>query len=153
MIFSRLAELIIRGHFKNLTVGLLPRKRTQTKNGEGRIIPMNRNEMDVLTSLPPRRPTDRFFPGINGFKISVAFRRACKKAGIEDFRFHDLRHTTGSWLAMQGKDIYTIAKILGHKDLRMSARYAHLSNQYLTDAVKGLDAVFGNLRPQPCWIN
>ncbi len=43
---------------------------------------------------------------------------------------------------MSGKDIYTISKILGHKDLRMSARYSHLSAQYLTDAVKSLDAVF-----------
>jgi len=68
--------------------------------------------------------------------------RARKKAKIEDFRFHDLRHTTGSWLALSGKDIYTIAKILGHKDLRMSARYAHLSAQYLSDAVKGLDRFF-----------
>jgi hypothetical protein len=48
---------------------------------------------------------------------------------------------------MSGKDIYTISKILGHKDLRMSARYAHLSNQYLSDAVKGLDNVFEDSRP------
>lgn len=53
---------------------------------------------------------------------------------------------------MSGKDIYTIAKILGHKDLRMSARYAHLGAQYLSDAVRALDAVFpgvsGVPRPQ-----
>jgi hypothetical protein len=49
---------------------------------------------------------------------------------------------------MKGYDIQAIANILGYKDLKMSARYTHLSNQYLSDAAKGLDAVFGNLRPQ-----
>ena len=49
---------------------------------------------------------------------------------------------------MSGKDIYTIAKILGHKDLRMSARYSHLSGQYLGEAVRALDGVFGDLRYQ-----
>ena len=88
------------------------------------------------------------FSGIKPARLTVAFGRACKKAGIEDFRFHDLRHTTGSWLAMSGKDIYTIAKVLGHKDLRMSARYSHLSRQYLGEAVKALDGVFGDLRYQ-----
>lgn len=40
-----------------------------------------------------------------------------------DFRFHDLRHTAASWLRMQGADIHTMAQLLGHKDLRMAARY------------------------------
>jgi len=87
---------------------------------------------------------EKLFPGITGANVSVAFNRACKRAGIEDFRFHDLRHTTGSWLAMSGKDICTSAKILGHKDLRMSARYSHLSAQYLADAVRSLDRTFGD---------
>jgi integrase len=120
----------------------------QTKNGEGRIIYLNSNAMTVLTSLPWHSPMEKLFPKVTGDNISVAFHRACKKAGVEDFRFHDLRHTTGSWLAMSGKDIYTIAKVLGHKDLRMSARYAHLSAQYLSDAVRGLDTVFGVASPQ-----
>ncbi len=119
----------------------------QTKSGEGRIVPLNSSAMKVLTSLPWKNSMDKVFAGITGAQVSVAFHRACKKAGIEDFRFHDLRHTTGSWLAMSGKDIYTIAKILGHKDLRMSARYSHLSAQYLSDAVKGLDRVFEEKRP------
>jgi integrase len=116
----------------------------QTKNGEGRIIYLNSNAMSVLASLPPGSPMEKLFPKITADNVSVAFHRACRKAGIEDFRFHDLRHTTGSWLAMSGKDIYTIAKILGHKDLRMSVRYSHLSAQYLSDAVRGLDKVFGD---------
>jgi integrase len=114
----------------------------QTKNGEARGIPLNSNAMSVLNSLPEGKPLDRLFPRIKEANVSVAFHRACKSAGIEDFRFHDLRHTTGSWLAMSGKDIYTISKILGHKDLRMSARYSHLSAKYLSEAVKSLDTKY-----------
>ncbi|NLT66338.1 MAG: site-specific integrase, partial [Acidobacteria bacterium] len=114
----------------------------QTKNGEGKIIPVNKNARYILESLQGGKPIERLFPGISGANVSVAFNRACKKAGIENFRFHDLRHTTGSWLALSGKDIYTISKVLGHKDLRMSARYTHLSAQYLSDATKGLDRYF-----------
>ncbi len=71
-----------------------------------------------------------------------------RKTGIEDFHFHDLRHTAASWMRMKGADIHTVAQILGHKDLRMAARYQHLSPTFLQDAVKGLDAVFGDLRYQ-----
>jgi hypothetical protein len=53
-----------------------------------------------------------------------------------------------SWLRMKGADIHTVAQLLGHKDLRMAARYQHLSAQFLADAVRGLDGVFGNLRYQ-----
>ena len=68
---------------------------------------------------------------------------ACIGVGIEDFRSHDLRHTAASWLRMAGADIHTVAQLLGHKDLRMAARYQHLSPQFLADAVGKLDEVFG----------
>jgi integrase len=106
---------------------------------------------DVITSLPVSpnsRPAERLFAGLTPDQVSVAFGRACTRAGIEDFRFHDLRHTAASWLRMTGADIHTVAQLLGHKDLRMAARYQHLSSQFLADAVKGLDAVFGDL-PYP----
>jgi integrase len=72
----------------------------------------------------------------------MAFARACKRLSISDFRFHDLRHTAASWLRMQGADIHTVAQLLGHKDLRMAARYQHLSPAFLADAVASLDLVF-----------
>jgi integrase len=50
--------------------------------------------------------------------------------------------------AMSGADIHTVAQLLGHKDLRMAARYQHLSSSFLTDAVGKLDAVFGTVRYQ-----
>jgi integrase len=53
-----------------------------------------------------------------------------KKAGLADFHFHDLRHTTASYLAMGGGSIAEIASVLGHKTLAMVKRYSHLSEQH-----------------------
>jgi integrase len=120
----------------------------QTKNGEGRVVYLNELALSVFRSLPDTgaKPTDRIFPEHSPEKVSVAFARACRKAGIEDFRFHDLRHTAASWLRMTGGDIHTVAQLLGHKDLRMAARYQHLSPTFLAEAVGRLDGVFGDLR-------
>ncbi len=69
------------------------------------------------------------FPHAGG--LSRAFSRACVRAGIADFRFHDLRHTTASWLAMEGRSLLEIAEVLGHKTLAMTRRYAHLAPSHL----------------------
>ena len=65
--------------------------------------------------------------------------RAIEKAGIKNFRFHDLRHTAASYLAMAGVDLNTIREILGHKSLEMVLRYAHLSPGHQANAVRILD--------------
>jgi integrase len=59
--------------------------------------------------------------------IRYAWYQALKQAGIADFRFHDLRHSTASYLAMNGASLVEIAEVLGHKTLSMVQRYAHLS--------------------------
>jgi integrase len=89
-------------------------------------------------------PTDRIFVGehVTPENVSLAFLRACRSVKIDDFRFHDLRHTAASWMRMHGADIHTVAQILGHNDLRMAARYQHLSPAFLSDAVKLLDLAF-----------
>jgi integrase len=83
------------------------------------------------------------FPGVNGNMVSMAFRRAVKRAGVQAFRFHDLRHTFASWLRMAGHDIGTIQKLLGHKDLRMTIRYENLPTEFDREAVEGLDGILG----------
>lgn len=117
----------------------------QTKNGEGRIVYLNNLAMAALKLVFPQNgnPTDLLFRGISPERISVASSRACRKVHIEDFRFHDLLHTAASWMRMQGADIHTVAQLLGHKDLRMAARYQHLSPAFLVDAVRRLDGIFG----------
>jgi integrase len=52
-------------------------------------------------------------------------------AGISDFRFHDLRHTFASWYMMNGGDLYELAKILGHSNIKMTERYAKLAKQHI----------------------
>jgi integrase len=86
------------------------------------------------------------FSGYTPEQVSVAFARAAKRARVPDFRFHDLRHTAAIWLRMQGADIHMVAQILGHKDLRMAARYQHLSPALMAEALSRLDAVFGSER-------
>jgi integrase len=117
----------------------------QTKNGEARIVYLNQSAVAALRSvLPPNpQPLSFVFPEVSPEQVSVAFARLCRSQKVLDFRFHDLRHTAASWLRMKGADIHTVAQLLGHKDLRMAARYQHLSPAFLADAVATLDGVFG----------
>ena len=115
----------------------------QTKNGEKRHIYLNEAAFMALKALPPRIDTARVFP-FEPYQIGVAFRRAVKRAGIEDFRFHDLRHTFCSYQAMNGVQGRGLMALMGHKDARMTSRYSHLSDVYLREAVNrmvlGVDA-------------
>ena len=98
----------------------------------------------TVTHPKKAKSTDLIFSSepVNPENVSVAFLRACRLVKISDFRFHDLRHTAASWMRMKGADIHTVALILGHKDLRMAARYQHLSPAFLSDAVKLLDGAY-----------
>jgi integrase len=107
---------------------------------------LNKSAQAFLLSLrlgPETKPTDRPFSAFSPERVSVAFQRVCRKLGIADFHLHDLRHTAASWLRMEGADIHTVALILGHKDLRMAARYQHLSPAFMAEAVGRLDPLFG----------
>jgi integrase len=125
----------------------------QTKNGEGRIVYLNTLAQQALAaaSVPDAKPTNRVFDGeqMSPENVSLAFLRACRGVGILDFHFHDLRHTAASWMRMKGADIHTVALILGHKDLRMAARYQHLSPAFLSDAVRLLDGAYAESPEKP----
>jgi integrase len=77
-------------------------------------------------------------------RIRDAWEYAVKRANIADFRFHDLRHTFASYLAMNGASLLEIAEVLGHKTLAMVKRYAHLSEAHTRGVVERMNrAVFG----------
>ena len=63
------------------------------------------------------------------------------RAGLPDFRFHDLRHTCASYLAMCGRPLKEIQEVLGHKSFAMTLRYAHLSPMHMRTAVESLDGL------------
>ena len=75
--------------------------------------------------------------------IKTAFLRAVREAGIEDFRFHDLRHTFASHLVMNAADLNTVRELFGHKSLKMTLRYARLSEAHENSAIKLIDRAFG----------
>lgn len=82
-------------------------------------------------------------------KVQRTFKRVLKVARIEDFRFHDLRHTFASLHAQSGTDLFVVQKLLGHRDGRMTQRYAHLSSDYLKEAVRRLNGSVTNLLHSP----
>lgn len=107
------------------------------KNGDFRVVPINGILYNNLSSLNGRE--GRVFRNRSGFpytNVSNIYRRAVRKAGIEDFRFHDIRHTCASWLAMKGVSLSTIGELLGHRTPQMTMRYAHLSPSYMQDVVE-----------------
>jgi len=127
-------------------------KRTATvvrsKNGEKRTIPLNRKAFAVCKAKALGREITKgyVFASEVGTKILArnlhrAFCDAKKRAEIEDFRFHDLRHTFATRLAQAGIDLYKIAKLLGHKDIKMTQRYSHHYHESLRDGVEVLDGL------------
>ncbi len=120
---------------------------TDTKNGEQRGIPLNQTMIDLLSGLRAATPGLWVFPNPRTGQpyrtdADTAWYTALKKSGLQGLHFHDLRHTTGSHLRMQGADLFTIKEILGHKDLRMTARYAHVGQQHRLAAMTALEQAY-----------
>jgi len=116
-----------------------------SKNAEKREVPMALELVDVIRALP--RKDERVFCEDDGHGIRslrTAFERAVKKAGIEDFTFHDLRHTFASHMVMGGVDLLTVKELLGHKSITMTLRYAHLSPDHKRKAVESLRFLYGH---------
>lgn len=102
-------------------------------------------ELQRYMAAHPRR-SKFVFPSIDGkqpMRIDREMRRAFDAAGLKHFRFHDTRHTAGSWLAMSGASASEIAEVLRHKSLNMVKRYAHLSKTHTANVVSTMnDRVF-----------
>ena len=123
----------------------------QTKNGERRQVPLTGRALELLKQHAKvrRLDTDLLFPGKNSSK-PISFNRpwinALKRAEINDFCWHDLRHCTASYLAMNGASLAEIAEVLGHKTLQMVKRYAHLSEAHTSKVVESMNnKIFGEI--------
>ena len=109
------------------------------KNGESRSIPMNEVLRKTLEEIVGEGAVFRSRTGQPYKSIDTAFYSAVKRAEIEDFHFHDLRHTFASRLVMAGVDLPTVKELMGHKDIKMTLRYAHLSDDHKQKAVNLLN--------------
>lgn len=112
----------------------------QSKTGEARTVQLNNLAMEILESLP--RMDDLVLPGVDPGRLSTETKRLFKRLGFEGVSFHTLRHTCASWLVMQGADLLAVGRLLGHRTAKMTARYAHLSPEFMQATVNKLDQKF-----------
>jgi site-specific recombinase XerD len=112
-----------------------------SKNDEPKEVHLNVFAQQVLASIPQGGPDDLLFPGVSPEAVSMAFHHTCKILCISDIRLHDLRHTFATWLRQRGVELDVIASQLGHRDLRMTKRYARIASAQVKDAVAGLDSM------------
>jgi len=102
-----------------------------TKSGRRREVPMRQAVYDVLAALPELREGRVF----QSRSIRTAFENAVEEAKLDDLHFHDLRHHFASQFVMRGGSLPALQKILGHADLKMALRCAHLATHYLRDEI------------------
>jgi len=146
-----------RGEIMNLRWGDVDLQAGQitlhdTKNGERRAVPLTGLAEQLLFGYAQRagdvQEADLLFPGHRRAgrgeqRKPVDFRQpweqALEAAQIKDFRFHDLRHSAASYLAMNGASMTDIAEVLGHKTLQMVKRYSHLSEAHTKQVVASMN--------------
>lgn len=117
-----------------------------TKNGKRRLVPLNSGALSALRDqldwvARHCAGSEWVFASSSGRRVGnlqKGFVAACARAGIENFRIHDLRHTFASWLVMEGVSLYVVKDLLGHSSITVTERYAHLSPNHGREAVQKL---------------
>ena len=124
-----------------------------TKSGEWQTVPINEEARQLLVQrmrlrdeVCPETPwvffhtrgASRTKIGDRVTDVKTSFNTACRRAGIEDFHIHDLRHTFASWLVMNGTPLFEVSKLLRHASIQVTERYAHLAPDHLHNAVDNL---------------
>jgi integrase len=114
-----------------------------SKNGEFIGVPLNAKAMGVLLAQVGKHPTRVFTYRGNPLANANtrAWRTALERAGIENFRWHDLRHTWASWHRMHGTHTHELKQLGGWKSMAMVERYAHLAPDHLASAAAKLESV------------
>jgi integrase len=137
--------------------------RAKLKGGKMRYVPMPPELADELRRFMPQPANnvlyiagnnhEQIFPPKDGAKgerqrVEGSFEDLLERADIQDFRFHDLRHTFASWYMMNGGDLYELAKILGHSNIKMTERYAKLARQHIARTSGTARELWKILEPQ-----
>ncbi len=116
----------------------------ETKNEERRAVPLVGRAHKLVSTLQASKPnnSEYLFPSSHADRpidIRKAWQTSLDRAEITDFKFHDLRHSTASYLAMNGASLPEIASVLGHKTYEMVKRYAHLSDLHTAGVVERMN--------------
>ncbi|HKU74647.1 MAG TPA: site-specific integrase [Pyrinomonadaceae bacterium] len=137
--------------------------RAKLKGGKMRYVPMPPELAEELRRYTPQPANnvlyiagnnhEQIFPPKEGAKgerqrVEGSFEDLLERADIQDFRFHDLRHTFASWYMMNGGDLYELAKILGHSNIKMTERYAKLAKQHIARTSGTARELWKILEPQ-----
>lgn len=122
----------------NLQARMLTVRRENAKSGKQRHVPLNAEALAVLRQWVSQSSGLGSVFGVSGMKSS--WNTLLTTAKIQNFRFHDLRHHFASRLVMAEVDLNTVRELLGHADLTMTLRYAHLAPEHLAAAVEKLTA-------------
>ena len=127
----------------NFDAGIITARRS--KSGEDYHVPMNDEVRAILQALPSRLRSPWVFPSESGKTpldpknfVHRVFMPALKRAKIQNFHWHDARHTFASRLVMKGVDLRTVQELMGHKTTAMTLRYSHLSPAHKLEAVQRL---------------
>jgi integrase len=122
-----------------------------TKSNRPRVVPLSDRAVAIFVATAPIGPSPYVFTnprtGQRYRNVRQSFQKACSRAGISDFRWHDLRHTFASWHVQSGTDLYRLSRILGHSTLQMTTRYAHLATEHLHEAVRGVATFMATTSP------
>jgi integrase len=129
--------------------------RAKLKGGKMRYVPMTPELASELRRFPVVINEDRIFPPKPGAtsgrqRVEGSFEDLLERAAIRNFRFHDLRHTFASWYMMSGGDLYELAKILGHSNIKMTERYAKLGRQHIARTGNTARGIWKLLEKEEC---
>ncbi|MBW9108117.1 tyrosine-type recombinase/integrase [Paraburkholderia phenoliruptrix] len=126
----------------NLDRAILTVVDTSAKSGRQRHIPLNDEALATLKAWREQSHQSIVFASVDGgvrVDVKTAWQKLLKDAKITNFRWHDMRHHFASRLVMAGVDLNTVRELLGHADLTMTLRYAHLAPEHLSAAVAKLN--------------
>lgn len=146
----RRGELLnLRWSQVDLEANTLKLEGKDTKNGKPRIVPLNQQARTALLNRARYRqehcPESPWVfcrkSGKRNLTTQSSWKAVLQEAGLEDFHFHDLRHTCGSWLVQSGVALADVKEVLGHSTIRMTERYAHNAPENSRAAVTKLDAL------------
>lgn len=127
----------------NFNLGLITKLPGQTsRNKRAGVIPIPDDLVEILKSKGEQSKSGYLFENPHTGKpmdnVKKSFKKALKKAGIDDFRFHDLRHTFATYALVRSKDIRGVQEILGHKNIQTTQKYTHVLAREKVNIVNGV---------------